>query len=456
MADLESFLRLAEKTAFDAERRQKIDAALANYRVQHNKGIAQFEQLELAKERASFSRWRAIESLDKFLLEFENAFTKRGGKVLWAPDAVAALSEIENIVTQHAARELVISKSTTAQEIGLQKHFTQKQVAVHETDLGEYIVQLANEAPFHPVTPAMHKSLEEVGALFNLPNSHETTAEQLTAKGCGNIKTHLRNAQVSITGANFLVAETGAVVITENEGNVRVGTSAPAVHIVLAGIEKIIPGMGDLEVLLPLLATYGTGQNLTTYNSLFMGPRFQDEADGPAEMYVILLDNGRTNVLEKQEQRAALKCIRCGACSNVCPVFKTIGGHGYESTNIGPIGSVVSPLQFGAKEFKHLSHASTLCGACTDVCPVNIPIHQALLANRKDFVDEGHGKTSEKLMWIAWKKAMLDRKKMNRAPSIKGFLIKSLFKSSWGERRVFPEISSKSFNELWREQHDKK
>ncbi|MBP7261579.1 MAG: lactate utilization protein, partial [Bacteroidia bacterium] len=159
MADLESFLRLAEKTAFDAERRQKIDAALANYRVQHNNGITQFEQQELAKERASFSRWRAIESLDKFLLEFENAFTKRGGKVLWAPDSAAALSEIENIVTQHAASEIVISKSTTAQEIGLQKHFTQKQVAVHETDLGEYIVQLANEAPFHPVTPAMHKSL---------------------------------------------------------------------------------------------------------------------------------------------------------------------------------------------------------------------------------------------------------------------------------------------------------
>lgn len=455
MADLESFLRLAEKTAFHAAQREKIESALGNYRTQHQKGIAQFAQHELARERASFARWKAIESLDKFLLDFENAFTKRGGKVIWAPDATSALQDIEHILSQHQAGELVISKSSTAQEIGLQKHFLQKQIKVHETDLGEYIVQLAGEAPFHPVNPAMHKSAEEISALFNLPNSHQVSAQQLTEKGCEAIGHGLRGASVSITGANFLVAETGAVVITENEGNARWGTSAPAVHIVLAGIEKVVPGMGDLEVLLPLLATYGTGQQLTAYNTLLMGPRFQDETDGPKEMYVILLDNGRTNVLEKQEQRAALKCIRCGACSNVCPVFKTIGGHGYEHTNVGPIGSVINPIQVDTKSYKHLSHASTLCGACTDVCPVNIPLHQLLIANRKDFVDEGHGKTSEKLMWLAWKKAMLDRKKMNRGAGMKNFLIKSLFKNNWGERRAFPELTKKSFNELWKEQHEK-
>lgn len=456
MADFESFLRLAEKTAFHAEQREKIESALSHYQKAYQKSVGQFAQHELAKERASFARWRAIESLDKFLLDFENAFTRRGGKVIWAPDAAAALQDIDHILTQHQAHGLVISKSSTAHEIGLHAHFSQKQIHVQETDLGDYIVQLAQEAPFHPVNPAMHKSAEDVGQLFNLPNSHELTPEQLTAKGCGDIRTGLRNAQVSITGANFLVAETGAVVITENEGNVRWGTAAPTVHIVLAGIEKVIPGMGDLEVLLPLLSTYGSGQTLTAYNTLLLGPRFQDETDGPAEMYVILIDNGRTAVMEKQEQRAALRCIRCGACSNVCPVFKTIGGHGYENTNVGPIGAVVNPLQFDTKAYKHLSHASPLCGACTDVCPVNIPLHQLLIANRMQFVDEGHGKTSEKLMWLAWKKAMLDRKKMNRGAGMKNFLIKSLFKNSWGERRVFPEITKKSFNEMWREQHEKK
>jgi L-lactate dehydrogenase complex protein LldF len=448
MSPQERFFEKSEKKAFDKVMRQKIETSLNNYQKNHALGLTQFENLALAKERASYSRWRAIESLDKFLLEFENNFVRRGGKVVWAPDAESALQELENILSALKPDEVVMSKSMATEEIGLPAFLEKKNIVITETDIGKYIQQQAKERPFHPVVPAMHKSVEDIASILQI-NSVDMSAKNVAEK----IRSHFPASSLGITGANFLVADIGAISIAENEGNARMGTSWPDVHVVIAGIEKVIPAAGDLEVLLPILATYGTGQRVTAYNSLLLGPRMSDEADGPKEMIVILLDNGRSSLLEKPEQRQALKCIRCGACLNVCPIFKTIGGQTYETTYNGPIGAVITPIQVDRKEYKHLTHASTLCGACTDVCPVQIPLHMNLLANRRDFNEDGMAKGSEKMIWYAWKKGVLNRKKMNRGAGMKNFFLKTLFKKQWGERRAFPEFAPKSFNELWREKH---
>jgi L-lactate dehydrogenase complex protein LldF len=272
------------------------------------------------------------------------------------------------------------------EEIKLNAFLEKNGVESLETDLGEYIVQLAGQHPYHIVTPAMHMSKEDVAELFTKkfdlkPNS---TPEEITSFVRGLLREKFYNAEVGITGANFLVAETGSVCLTENEGNALMSVSFPKVHIVVAGIEKLIPRLSDLDLFWPLLATHGTGQNITVYNSIISGPRQDDESDGPDEMYVILLDNNRTELLGKKNQRRSLTCIRCGACLNACPVYKNIGGHAYGTTYSGPIGSVITPWLAGMKEFKHLSYASSLCGSCTEVCPVKVNLHELLLYNRSD------------------------------------------------------------------------
>jgi len=262
----------------------------------------------------------------------------------------------------------------------------------------------------------------------------------------------LFNADIGITGANFLVADIGAVCLTENEGNALMSMSFPKVHIVIAGIEKLIPKLRDLDLFWPLLATYGTGQNMTVYNSIVTGPRQEDESDGPDEMYVILLDNNRTEILAHKNQRRALGCIRCGACLNVCPVYKSIGGHAYGTTYSGPIGSVITPWMRGMKDFKHLSYASSLCGACTEVCPVKINLHEQLLYNRSDSVKEGNASRFDKSVMFAYKTAMGKRKYMDLlSGKNKNKALKKFFTASWGPRRELPEVAPKSFKELWDE-----
>jgi len=220
------------------------------------------------------------------------------------------------------------------------------------------------------------------------------------------------------------------------------------------GIEKIIPSMMDLDLYWPMLATHGTGQNLTVYNTILSGPRQPNETDGPEEMYVILLDNGRTNLLAQKEQRQGLYCIRCGACLNGCPVYKNIGGHAYNTAYSGPIGSIITPHLKGMEDFKHLSYASSLCGKCTEVCPVKIDIHKMLLLNRRDAVDQGYVPTAEKWGWFAWKKGMLSRKLEDFfSGATKNKLLKTFFKKSWGHYKAMPKVAGKSFAEQWKERH---
>ena len=448
----EQFLLDSEALVFDKEHRRKLAYNISQYDKKVVDGKHQFDDLEVAKQRAAMLKWKVIENLDKYLVEFETNFTKRGGKVIWARNAEEAIQELLRILKKVNAKTVVKAKSMTTEEIHVNEALTEEGIESIETDLGEFIVQLRGEHPYHIVTPAMHLSKEDVAKTFNekfnMPLT--STPKEITAFVRERLREKYQKADVGITGANFLIADTGSVAVTENEGNALMSISFPRIQIAIAGIEKLIPSLTDLDLFWPLLATHGTGQNITVYNSISSGPRQEGEIDGPDEMYVILLDNGRTNLLASPDQRQALSCIRCGACLNACPIYKGVGGHSYGSTYSGPIGSVITPHYEGMEQFKHLSYASSLCGRCTEVCPVKIDLHKLLLYNRRDSINQKLFPKTDNFVFFIWKKAMLNRKLMNTGGSgIKNFVLRNFFSSKWGDKRELPVIAPKSFNQLW-------
>lgn len=445
------------KTA-DAEHRRKINFNIGKYNAAVPIGKQQFGNLTLAREKAKNIKWKAIEQLDYYLEQFESNISRRGAKVVWAETAEQALAEIGRICENKNCKTLVKSKSMVTEEIHLNDFLEKKGIESIETDLGEYIQQLDGEPPYHIVTPAMHKSKEDVARLFaeKLGTSPTLTPEQLTAVAREKLREKYEQAEIGVTGANFIIADTGSIAVTENEGNARLCSALPKTHIVIVGIEKIIPSMTDLGLFWPLLATYGTGQKITVYNTIISGPRQPNESDGPEEMYVILLDNGRTKILAHEVQRESLYCIRCGACLNACPVYKNIGGHTYATTYSGPIGAVITPHLKNMDEWKHLSFASSLCGHCTEVCAVKINLHELLLDNRHEAVDKGHTRFAEKMGWKIWKQAMLHRTVMNAAGrKIKNQVVNKLLKG-WSAHRTEMKFPEKSFNQLWNEKNRKK
>ncbi|GAC1303327.1 MAG: LutB/LldF family L-lactate oxidation iron-sulfur protein [Mucilaginibacter sp.] len=452
----EEFLVDSENKAFDLDHRRIINYNIGKYDAAVDRGLSKIINLENAKRKGHVIKWKVMENLDKYLPEFEANFQKRGGKVIWANDAEEANREILNILRKAGVKTVVKSKSMVTEEIELNEFLEHNHIESLETDLGEYIVQLLGQKPYHIVTPAMHLSKEDIAKLFNerFGTPIDATPEQLTQKARELLREKYVQADAGITGANFIIADTGSIAISENEGNARLTTTFPKIQITVVGIEKIIPSIADLDLFWPILATHGTGQNLTVYNTILSGPRKAQETDGPEEMYVVLLDNGRTNLLAQKEQRQALYCIRCGACLNACPVYKNIGGHTYETTYSGPIGSIITPHMAGMEEFKHLSYASSLCGKCTEVCPVKIDIHKMLLLNRRDAVKDGLVTTKEKWGWAAWKKGMLTRKMMDFfSGKTKNFMMRKFFKKSWGHFREMPKVAPKSFSQAWKEQN---
>ncbi len=451
------FIAKSTIKAADKDHRRKINFNIGKYNAVVPQGKQQFTDVHLARERAKNIKWKAIETLDKQLENFEAAISKRGAKVIWAEDAGQALDAIKKICDEKGCKMLVKSKSMVTEEIHLNDFLEKNGIESVETDLGEYIQQLDGEPPYHIVTPAMHKSKEDVAKLFaeKLGTDPKATPEQLTLTARKVLRAKYVQAEVGVTGANFIVADIGGIAVTENEGNARLSCSFPKTHIVVAGIEKVIPSVTDLALFWPLLSTFGTGQKITVYNTIVTGPRQMNETDGPDDMYVILLDNGRTNILANEKQRESLYCIRCGACLNACPVYKNIGGHSYAATYSGPIGSVITPHLKEMGEWKHLSYASSLCGNCTEVCAVKINLHELLLENRHEAVNEGHSSFGEKIAWKMWRQGMLRRRWMNMASgSIKNWVVNSLVKG-WKRHRGEMEFPKKSFNELWREKHGK-
>jgi len=456
------FIAKSAIKAADLEHRRKINFNIGKYNAVVPKGKEQFSDVNLAREKAKNIKWKAIETLDKQLENFEAAITKRGVKVIWAEDAQQALEAIYKICEEKNCKTLVKSKSMVTEEIHLNDFLEKKGIESIETDLGEYIQQLDGEPPYHIVTPAMHKSKEDVAKLFaeKLGTDPKATPEELTLVARVKLREKYVQAEIGVTGANFIICDIGGIAVTENEGNARLSCAWPKTHIVIAGIEKVIPAMNDLALFWPLLATYGTGQKLTVYNTIVTGPRQTNvqgtpygETDGPEDMYVILLDNGRTNILANEKQRESLYCIRCGACLNACPVYKNIGGHTYAATYSGPIGSVITPHLKNMGEWKHLSYASSLCGNCTEVCAVKINLHELLLENRQEAVEAGHSNFAERMGWKMWRQGMLHRHWMNIANArTKSWVVNTIVKG-WKDHRGDMQFPKKSFNEMWKEKY---
>ena len=450
-----SFIAKSTVKAADKEHRRKINFNIGKYNAVVPQGKEQFADIHLAREKAKNIKWKAIETLDKQLENFEAAIVKRGAKVIWAEDAQQALEAIRKICEAKNCKTLVKSKSMVTEEIHLNDFLEKNGIESVETDLGEYIQQLDGEPPYHIVTPAMHKSKEDVARLFaeKLGTDPKATPQELTLIARKILREKYVQAEVGVTGANFIIADIGGIAITENEGNARLSCAFPKTHIVIAGIEKVIPSITDLGLFWPLLSTYGTGQKVTVYNTIITGPKQMKETDGPEDMYVILLDNGRTNILANEKQRESLYCIRCGACLNACPVYKNIGGHTYAATYSGPIGSVITPHLKNMGEWKHLSNASSLCGNCTEVCAVKINLHELLLENRHEAVEKGYNSFSERIAWKIWKQGMLRRKWMNMAGGgTKNWIVNTLVKG-WSVHRGRMEFPKKSFNQLWKEKY---
>ena len=450
----DKFLKESTSKSFDLDHREVIRSNIDKYEAAFEKGQAAFLDLENSKTKANLVKWKAIENLDRYLLDFETNFIARGGKVIWANDAEEARQEILKIIQQNQARSVVKSKSMATEEIGLNAFLESQNIQTIESDLGEFIIQLLEQKPYHIVTPAMHLKLEEIAQLFHekFGTPVQASAEELTMKAREILRERYERVDIGITGANFLLADTGSIAISENEGNARLTTTFPKTHIAVVGIEKILPSIRDLDLFWPLLASHGTGQNLTVYNSILSGPRQNTEYDGPEEMYVILLDNGRTQLLQQKEQRQGLYCIRCGACLNVCPVYQNIGGHTYNSTYQGPIGSLITPHLNGMKEFKHLSYATSLCGKCTEVCPVGIDIQKMLLLNRRDAVQQQMTSSIERKGWSLFSWMVGKRKLLDVfGGKFKNVVLRNFFKKSWGEKRELPKLAEKSFSKQWKE-----
>ena len=444
----------------DLRHRGLIQTALRKYEVARDKKKSAFHDWQSARQAAAETKWDAINHLDTYLDELASKLEARGTKVHWATTSTQARDIILKIIHDKKARTIIKSKAMTAEEIHLNDAMEKAGYEVVESDLGEFIVQLRHEPPYHIVFPAMHLTRDDISELFEreLGSAPTREPEELTMIARRALRKKYITADVGITGANFAIAETGMISITENEGNARLTSALPKTMITLLGIEKILPKLDDLALFLPMLATAGAGQTLTGYNTMYGGPRQPGECDGPEEYHVVLLDNRRTELLADPEQRDALHCIRCGACLNVCPIFRNVGGHTYGTTYSGPVGSVITPHLRGLQDWKHLSGASSLCGACTETCPVKIDLHHHLLHNRRNASAE---KPSE-LEQIAYKlfAFVINRPALYQFAKEMGRMFEPLhrlvFRSkldparSWTATRDLPPMAQQSFKEWWK------
>ena len=425
---------------------------------------------EAMRERAAAIKQSVIENLDFYLDMVDKNVRRNGGRVYFADDAEQANRIVLDIAARNNVKTVIKSKSMVSEEMGVNHVLEQAGIEPVETDLGEYIIQLAGETPFHIIAPAMHKTRQDVSELFQewLKTAPTQDIKRLCEYARDALREKFAAADMGISGANFVVAETGHVCIVTNEGNGRMTTSAPRVHVVLAGMEKIVPALEDLALFLRLLPRSATGQRITSYNTFAGGPRAQSDEDGPEEFHLVLVDNGRLNLLKDETLREALRCIRCGACLNHCPVYQKIGGHAYGWVYSGPIGAIVTPPMTDMKVARDLPYASTLCGACRDVCPVKIDIPKLLLHLRQKVAEGGPGEGSatrmERLFMGQWRAAMSSRKSLEskarwgrlarrlatRRGKIAGVAPAPMI-AQWAASRDFPPPAARSFAQRWRE-----
>jgi L-lactate dehydrogenase complex protein LldF len=434
------------------------DDTLWFIRAKRDLAVQEVPEWEALRDTAASIKNHLLSHLDTYLIEFEKKALENGIQVHWAVDAQEHNEIVLKILREKEVHKLVKSKSMLTEECGLNPYLKEHGIGVIDTDLGERIVQLANEPPSHIVMPAIHKKKKEIGEIFH--KAYGTPIGQddpifLTSVARKNLRTNFVEADAAITGANFLIAETGGIVVCTNEGNADLGVNLAPLHIVCVGIEKLLPKAEDLGVFLRLLARSGTGQPITIYSSHFHKPR------KGAELHIVLVDNGRSKHLGEEKYRASLRCIRCGACMNTCPVYRRSGGYSYNYTIPGPIGAILSPHRDKYK-YSSLPFASTLCGSCTDVCPVKINIHEQLYSWRQEVTGEAKGKLKNISMNVST--AILNRPKLyNRLGKVLRSFLNILPKiisnaplNPWSKNRDLPEAPRKSFKEWYKENKDQK
>ncbi|HEY7288234.1 MAG TPA: LutB/LldF family L-lactate oxidation iron-sulfur protein [Vicinamibacterales bacterium] len=456
------FPKRVESALADAQLRTALDRATGQLGARRLLALATLDQPDVIRDQARAARLKAVANLGEFLERFEAKLIANGAHVHWAETAADANQIVADIASRTATRRIVKSKSMVSEETHLNAALAHDGVDVVETDLGEYIVQLRNDRPSHIIAPIVHLTREQVGRVMEqrLAVPFTDDAKQLAAIARARLRQEFLRADMGISGANFGVVDTGTICLVTNEGNGRMVTTLPRVHVVLMGIEKLVETMADLDMCLKVLARSATGQKITVYTTLVRAPRGRDDADGPEELHVVLLDNGRSR-MRAGDTAEILACIRCGACLNACPVYRTIGGHAYGDTYPGPVGAIVTPGLRGLEEWRDLPHASSLCGACREVCPVRLDIPRMLLSLRAvdapASVPRAVRSGLSMFAWLAvrpalYRRAMRVGRWMLRRRSRGGWIARLPgIAGRWTLSRSFRAPARASFQELWQQ-----
>jgi L-lactate dehydrogenase complex protein LldF len=458
---IKSFPERAAGAVRDEFLQQALTSATTRFVASRNEVFAAFPEGEALRDRARQIKEAVLQRLDSYLEQLTDNVERAGGHVHFATTAEEARTIILDIARRHGVRLIVKGKSMAAEEIHLNEALEHAGITVAETDLGEYIIQLAHERPSHIIAPAIHKTKGQIADVFARELRRQVPAdpEIITRLARGILREKFLQADMGITGANFAIADTGTIVLVTNEGNGRMVTSLPRIHVALMGVEKVIPSMTDLMIFLQILARSATGQKLSSYTTLVRGPRRTTELEGPQEFHLVLMDNGRVRQIAGT-LREALYCLRCGACLNVCPVYRQIGGHAYGDTYPGPIGILMTAMLRGTRSVKDLAHASSLCGACAEVCPVRIDIPRMLIELREHLDREKIAPWPERVIFKTYARLLAlpalyrlaaPLSRLVQAPFARRGRIRSLplFFGKWTKTRDLPAVARRTFSERW-------
>lgn len=456
----------AKRALLDTDLKTAMKRATVQFVGKRKTAVAALENFEALRDYCAAVKAHTLDYLDVYLEELVDNVERLGGTVHFAADAAEATHIVTELALAKGVRTAVKAKSMLSEEIGLNEALEAAGVEPLETDLGEYILQLDNDMPSHIIGPAIHKTKEQIAALFHreLGTPKDADVPTLTAAARQTLRRGFLEADMGISGANFAVAETGTIVLVENEGNIRFTTSLPKIHLAIMGLEKIVPRLRDLPAFLSVLPRSATGQKASSYVSMITGAKREDEPEGPEEFHLLLVDHGRSAVLADPKLRDALRCIRCSACLNVCPVYQQVGGHAYGWVYPGPIGAVLGPGLLGLESTTHLPQASSLCGACGEVCPVKIPLPGLLLEHRRRTVEQGLSDQGERVSigafsYLAQRPGMWDASTkvgrfggrfLSRDGFMRGAWLPVL--GEWLRERDFPAPAKTSFRDRWRDE----